>query len=98
MFSLNFYYLLLFVILVISRFGLEGWNWILAASVPDLCILFTVFATGFVYDYANAVITQAFSWYSLLVSFDVLQYYSLLKNVFPPLLYIHSSTFAYAFV
>ena len=32
---------LLFVILVISRFGFEGWIWVLFASVPDLCILFT---------------------------------------------------------
>ena len=31
----------LFVILVISRFGFEGWIWVLIASVPDLCILFT---------------------------------------------------------
>ena len=31
----------LFVILVISCFGLEGWIWVLIASVPDLCILFT---------------------------------------------------------
>ena len=27
------------VILVISGFGLEGWSWVLIASVPDLCIL-----------------------------------------------------------
>ena len=27
-----FLYLLLFVILVISRFGFEGWNWVLIAS------------------------------------------------------------------
>ena len=25
-----------FVILVISRFGFEGWIWVLIASVPDL--------------------------------------------------------------
>ena len=25
----------------ISRFGFEGWIWILIATVPDLCILFT---------------------------------------------------------
>ena len=30
-----------FVSLVISRFGFEGWIWVLIASVPDLCILFT---------------------------------------------------------
>ena len=47
--------------------------------MPGLCILFTLFATEFVYDYANAVNTQAFSWYSLLVSLDGLQYYRLLK-------------------
>ena len=38
MFSFVF---LLFVILVISRFGFEIWIWVLSASVPDLCILFT---------------------------------------------------------
>ena len=31
----------LFVILVISRFGFEGWIWVLLSSVSDLCILFT---------------------------------------------------------
>ena len=25
----------------ISRFGFEGWIWVLIASVPDLCILLT---------------------------------------------------------
>ena len=29
------------MILVISRYGFEGWTWVLIASVPDLCILFT---------------------------------------------------------
>ena len=38
MFSFVFW---LIVILVISRFGFEGWLWVLMASVPDLCILFT---------------------------------------------------------
>ena len=38
MFSLCFW---LFVALVISRFGFEGWIWVLIASVPGLCILFT---------------------------------------------------------
>ena len=37
MFSLYFD----FVLLVISRFGFEGWIWVPIASVPDLCILFT---------------------------------------------------------
>ena len=32
-------YLLLFVILVISCFGFEGWSWVLIASVPGHCIL-----------------------------------------------------------
>ena len=27
--------------LVISRFGFEGWVWVLIASVPDLCKVFT---------------------------------------------------------
>ena len=31
----------LFVILVISCFGFEGWSWVLIASIPDLCILLT---------------------------------------------------------
>ena len=30
------------LILVISRFGFEHWIWILIASVPDLCIHFTL--------------------------------------------------------
>ena len=34
-----------FVILVISRFGFEGWIWVLITSVPDLCILFTFLFT-----------------------------------------------------
>ena len=38
---LSFDYWTLFVILVISRFGFESWIWVLIASVPDLCILFT---------------------------------------------------------
>ena len=29
------------MVLVISRFGFEGWFGVLIASVPDLCILFT---------------------------------------------------------
>ena len=33
--------LYLSVILVISRFGFKGWIWVLIASVPDNCILFT---------------------------------------------------------
>ena len=32
---------LLFVNLVISCFGFEDWIWVLNASVPDTCILFT---------------------------------------------------------
>ena len=31
------------IILVISRFGFEGWMWVLIASVPDLCIHFYLF-------------------------------------------------------
>ena len=34
-------FFLLKVILVISRFGFEGWIWVLIASVPGLCIPFT---------------------------------------------------------
>ena len=29
------------IFLVISRFGFEGWIWVLIAEVPDLCIRFT---------------------------------------------------------
>ena len=29
------------MIIVISRFGFEGWIWVLIASAPDLCILFS---------------------------------------------------------
>ena len=42
MFSLYFDH---YLILVISRFGLECWSWVLIASVPALCILFTFKAT-----------------------------------------------------
>ena len=38
MFSLYFDY---FYFKVISRFGFEGLIWVLIASVPDTCILFT---------------------------------------------------------
>ena len=31
-----------YVILVNSRFGFEDWIWVLVASVPDHCILFTL--------------------------------------------------------
>ena len=37
-----FFLLFVHVVLVISRFGFEGWIWVLIASVPDLCILFTL--------------------------------------------------------
>ena len=30
-----------FIIYVISRFGFEGWIWVLIASVPDVGTLFT---------------------------------------------------------
>ena len=50
-----------FVILVISRFGYEGWIWVLIASFPDLCILFTLFFSNQLfyfsdqlYDYCTA--------------------------------------------
>ena len=33
--------ILTILILVISRFGFDGWIWVLVASVPDLCILFS---------------------------------------------------------
>ena len=41
MLSLCVFFFGLFVILVISRFGLEGWILVRFASVPGLCILFT---------------------------------------------------------
>ena len=33
--------LIIFVVLFISRFGFKIWIWVLIASVPGLCILFT---------------------------------------------------------
>ena len=36
-----FFVFCLFVLLVISHSGFEGWLWVLIASVADLCILFT---------------------------------------------------------
>ena len=30
----------LFVILIVSRCGFEGWIWVLVAFVPGLCVLF----------------------------------------------------------
>ena len=35
--SVDHIFSLYFVILVIFRFGFEGWIWVLIASVPDLC-------------------------------------------------------------
>ena len=42
------------MILVISCFGFEGWIWVLIASVPDLCILFTFFQSDFVTEAGHA--------------------------------------------
>ena len=36
-------YILTVCILVISHFGFETLNWVLIASVPGICILFTIF-------------------------------------------------------
>ena len=41
----------LFVILVIFRFGFEGWIWVLIALDPDFCILLT-----FCIDYDSQMI------------------------------------------
>ena len=49
--------ILTIVILVISRFGFEGWIWIPIASVPDLCILFTFI----IFTYMKACICNDFS-------------------------------------
>ena len=38
MFSLYFAYLYFSYF----PFGFEGWNWVMIATVPDLCILFTL--------------------------------------------------------
>ena len=35
------FWLWLFVMLVIPRFGFGGWVWVLIASVQDLCVLLT---------------------------------------------------------
>ena len=40
--------LLTICVFVISRFGFEGWIWVLIASVPGLCILLTFIMTGVV--------------------------------------------------
>ena len=40
--------LYLFVALVVSHFGLEGWTLVLIASVPDHCPPFTFHIVGFV--------------------------------------------------
>ena len=50
--KLLFLCILPFIILVISRFGFEGWIWVLIASVPDLCILFTFKGYSFFLIYA----------------------------------------------
>ena len=42
------------VILVISRFYFEGWIWVLIASVPCLCILFTLHA-AFILDPSSVI-------------------------------------------
>ena len=55
MFSLYFEYLV-FVILVISRFGFEGWIWVLIVD-PDRCMLFT-----FISDYILISLYQCFLW------------------------------------
>ena len=39
-FSLYFNFLI-FVVVVISHFGFEGWIWVMIASVPGFCTLFT---------------------------------------------------------
>ena len=54
MFSLYFDY--------ISRFGFEGWIWVLIASIPDLCILFTSLDSNYrpVYSYAFCVVSTFF--------------------------------------
>ena len=41
----------LFVILVISGFGFEGWIWVLIVSFPDFCILFTSIIESFNIEY-----------------------------------------------
>ena len=40
MFSLCFVLTTVFVIVVISCFGFDGWVWVLIASVPEVCIIF----------------------------------------------------------
>ena len=42
---------IVFVILVISCFSFEGWIWVLIASVPDLCMLFTSIIESFNIEY-----------------------------------------------
>ena len=40
----------MFVILVISRFGFEGWSWVLIAPVPDICLLFATICLVYLQD------------------------------------------------
>ena len=44
---LQFLFIAFLLILVISRFGFDGRIWVLIASIPDLCILFTFFSKVF---------------------------------------------------
>ena len=44
-FTICSFCILTIVILVISRFGFEGWIWVLIASVPDMCIRFSLLDT-----------------------------------------------------
>ena len=48
--------ILTFVILVISRFGIEGWISVLIASVPDLCILLTFMSLLCKYDMVKVIL------------------------------------------
>ena len=56
MFSLYFD----FVILVISGFGFEGWIWVLIASVPGLCMLFTLIRV-YTVRYSMSIFKRHFS-------------------------------------
>ena len=46
--------------LVISRFGFEGWIWALIASVPDFCILVTFIFILISLVYSFILTDQAF--------------------------------------
>ena len=52
------------MVLVVFRFGCESWIWVLIASVPGLCILFTFPLIGFINacHYTNTLDVVTIRW------------------------------------